>query len=144
MQPPPNESGKLMNRRFNWKCLAGLAVSVGLMLIPGTAYAANACGMTPSFTYTPVAKAGGQVTLSINAAPDCQWRIVSRVAWIKILSPNSGSGDGAVILRVLPNPTNYIRRGTVGAPTVCDDATFIRSSTACASRFTITIDENGV
>jgi len=133
-----------MNRPFNWKCPAGLAIAAGLMLIPSTAYAANACAMTPSFTYTPVGKAGGQVTLSINAAPDCQWRIVSRVAWIKIVSPNSGYGDGAVLLRVLPNPTNYIRRGTVGAPAACEDNTFVRASTACAPKFTVTIDENGV
>src|SRR5215467_7229882 len=133
-----------MNRYFNRNCLLGLAAAAGLMLIPRAADAANACAMTPSFTYTPVAKTGGQVTLSINAAPDCQWRIVSRVAWIKILSPNSGSGDGAVLLRVLPNPTNYIRRGTVGAPAACEDNTSVRASTACASKFTVTIDENGV
>jgi hypothetical protein len=141
LEPPKTESEEVMKQRFNWKYYAALAIAAGMMLIPGVANAAN-CAVTPSFTYTPVVKTGGQAVVGINTAPGCLWEVVSNTAWIKIVSANRGYGSGSVVFQVLPNTTGRVRRGSFGAPTVCD-ALPSRSSTVCTSRFTVTVDENG-
>jgi hypothetical protein len=120
----------------------GMAAMACLMLVPGLAHAA--CTNTPSFTYDPVAKAGGTATLYITAPAGCLWEVQSNSSWIRILSANHGYGTGAVTFQVLANPTTVTRRGTFGAPDVCGATIGTRSGTACsAGKYVVTIDQYG-
>jgi hypothetical protein len=125
---------------FAKRNLTGLAALVCLILAPG--FATAACPTpAPSFTYTPVAAAGGVATLGITTAPGCFWSVASNSAFIRIVSTNHGYGSGAVVFQVLPNTTGRARRGTFGTPASGD---FIpgRSSAGPYSRFIVTVDQN--
>jgi len=113
-----------------------------LLFIPGLAHA-NCTSISPSFGYTTVAKAGGQATVGISIAAGCSWQVTSNVSWIRIVSANRGVGPGAVVFQVLPNPNRTTRRGTFGAPTMCDGGSFGRTAVVCPARFTVTIDQYG-
>jgi len=119
----------------------GMAALACLMLVPGLAHAA--CPATPSFTYDPVAKAGGTATVWITTPAGCLWEVASGASWIRILSANHGYGTGAVTFQVLPNPNWTTRRGTFGAPSGCGSTIGGRSTVTCAAKYTITIDQYG-
>ena len=120
----------------------GMAALACLMLIPGLAHAA--CTNTPSFTYDPVAKAGGTATVWITAPAGCLWEVTSQASWIRILSANHGYGTGAVTFQVLYNPGTTTRRGYFGAPASCGTTIGGRNSTVCsAGKYSVTIDQYG-
>ena len=120
----------------------GMAALACLMLIPGRAHAA--CTTTPSFSYDPVAKAGGTATVWITAPAGCLWEVKSYSSWIRILSANHGYGTGAVTIQVLYNPSATTRRGSFGAPETCGDTIGTRNVTVCSAvKYAVTIDQYG-
>lgn len=124
-----------------YRFFASVALLSGLLFVPGFAHAA--CPATPSFTYDPVAKAGGVATVWINTPANCMWEVASGASWIRILTANHGYGAGAITFQVLPNPNRTTRRGTFGAPASCGDTIGARSSVNCAAKYTVTVDQYG-
>jgi len=131
-----------MERRYNVKSWTGLAALACLLLIPGFAQAAGSCAsITPSFSYTPVARTGGQATVGITTPPGCLWVVESHSPWIRIVSANRGYGNGVVVFQVLANPTARTRRGSFGEETRCVEPYLpTRSSISCKG-FTVTVDQ---
>jgi subtilisin len=76
--------------------------------------------LTPAVVF--VSRFGGPVTVSVRGTSDgCPWRARSSVSWISVSAPTQPvSGNGAVLLNVLPNTLNFfppiiplVRTGTV-------------------------------
>ncbi len=133
------------NSKSTLRAATRLGAFACFLLVPSLA-SANSCANTaPSYTYTPVAKGGGQAAVMINAAPGCLWEVVSSSSWIRIASANHGYGSGVVVFQVLANPTRSTRRGMFGAPAVCGETIGGRSSNpaGCSRKFTITVDQYG-
>lgn len=73
-------------------------------------------GCTYALDQTDVsASASGDVSYTVNLdTPQvCRWTAVSRASWILVQNGASGSGDGAIEIFVLDNPTVQPRTGTV-------------------------------
>lgn len=73
----------------------------------------NACAYSlpqASLGFTP---AGGTGAAAVRAAGPCAWTAASGVAWIAIVSGNSGSGNGTVVYNVAANPSSTARSGTI-------------------------------
>jgi len=51
--------------------------------------------------------------MNVTTSDGCDWTATSNVRWIRIVSGNSGSGNGTVRYRVLPNAGKKIRTGTI-------------------------------
>jgi hypothetical protein len=58
--------------------------------------------------------AGGAGTITVTAGDGCEWSASSDRDWIQITdNSDTGSGDGTVSYRVLPNNTTYRRDGAI-------------------------------
>ena len=56
---------------------------------------------------------GGQVTVSVGGTSRCTFTAEPQVSWIRVVSGDSGSGVGQVVLRATPNATAVERTGIV-------------------------------
>ena len=70
-----------------------------------------AASVTPSASAFPAS--GGQGTLAVSSARECSWSVSSPVAWIALVPPTEGQGDGNVRYTVAANPAASARRGTL-------------------------------
>jgi trimeric autotransporter adhesin len=59
------------------------------------------------------AAAGGEASVGISAARECQWTAASDADWIAIAPPLTGQGEGTVQFAVRANAVPVARRGTI-------------------------------
>ncbi len=71
-----------------------------------------ACTYTVSPMRKTVGAAGEVLTVSVTSPGRCAWTSASNAGWIRILTGQSGSGNGAVQVAVEPN-TGAARTGTI-------------------------------
>jgi subtilisin family serine protease len=70
------------------------------------------CAFTPEVTTIAAPTKGGTYSVTVAAAPNCEYSVKSSVTWIRVSTPPAMSGNSTVTLFVTVNPT--IRRtGTV-------------------------------
>ena len=76
--------------------------------------------ISPACTYTLTSNiisfdAGGGTGTATNviAPGGCTWQAVSNASWITVTSGSTGSGNGAVVIRVDPNGSYWGRSGTL-------------------------------
>jgi hypothetical protein len=85
--------------------------------IAGVAFALTQEGPQCNNTIDPTSRSVGQgdadVTVNVVAAQGCTWTAASDVPWISVTDGRSGSGGGAVRLKVDANKTGAPRTGTV-------------------------------
>jgi len=55
---------------------------------------------------------GGIYSIGMTVAPNCDYSVKSNANWIKVMGPDTGSGNGSVSIRVTYN-TRITRVGTV-------------------------------
>jgi hypothetical protein len=70
------------------------------------------CSFAIAPTTAVVPSAGGSETVAVTAAAGCSWTAQSNAPWITLSSGASGSGNGAVVLKVEPT-TGPARSGTL-------------------------------
>jgi hypothetical protein len=70
-----------------------------------------AAAATPSPSAFPAS--GGQGTLAVSSARECSWSVSSPVAWITLVPPTEGQGNGNVRYTVAANTAASARRGTL-------------------------------
>ena len=63
-----------------------------------------ACTYTLTPTTQTVPRNGGEFTVTVTTQPTCAWTAVSSADWLTFRDARSGSGSGAVVYRVAPNP----------------------------------------
>jgi hypothetical protein len=85
--------------------IAGQTFSV---LQPGTG-----CSLSLSPYAASAGAEGGPGSLTVNTPAGCAYETTSTPAWIAITSGGSGSGGGALLYSVAPNPLTSPRVGTV-------------------------------
>ncbi|HEX7085028.1 MAG TPA: BACON domain-containing carbohydrate-binding protein [Vicinamibacterales bacterium] len=56
---------------------------------------------------------GGNDTIRVDTAPDCEWTATSSASWLTITSGSSGTGDGTVGITAAPHPGLTPRTATV-------------------------------
>ncbi len=71
-----------------------------------------ACTYAVSPTRKTVGASGETMTVSVTAGSRCSWTSSSSAGWIRILTGQSGSGNGAVQVAIDPN-TGAARTGTI-------------------------------
>lgn len=62
-------------------------------------------------TQSTVAAAGDDVIYTVTTDPECSWVVVEDVSWLNVLQGLSGTGNGTVLVEVLPNPAYTERQG---------------------------------
>jgi hypothetical protein len=60
----------------------------------------NGCRSAPGVSTLRVGAAGGRADLPVTAAPGCTWTAVSSVPWIAVVTGQTGTGAGTVVLQV--------------------------------------------
>jgi hypothetical protein len=88
-----------------------------------------AVAATPNPSTFPAA--GGNGNLVVSAARECSWSASSQAAWISLVPPTEGQGDGSIRYNVAANPTAIARRGTLVLGPVSADVT--QQPAACRS-----------
>jgi hypothetical protein len=110
----------------------------GTVTVAGKQITIEQRGSSGCFNITPlsatVAAAGGQVTMTIDAAGACPWTVLPAVPWISA-SPASGSGTANVTLTLAANGGAQ-RSGTVAV----GDAVVTITQTAAACSYVLTPD----
>ena len=87
----------------------------GTLTVAGRTFSvtqAQACSYTINPTSRDFTEVGGTGTVAVSTTAACGWTAVSHDAWILITAGASGSGNGTVSYRVLPNLGNR-RDGTM-------------------------------
>jgi len=72
----------------------------------------NRCDVSLSNSTTEIPSAGGNGSLTVNAARECSWSASAEAPWIR-LRATSGQGPATVTYSVDPNPAGTPRRGRV-------------------------------
>jgi hypothetical protein len=133
---------------INWKNMAVRTAFLGSLFIPQFAHAACAVQAASAFPYS-VPAVGGTGAVQIYAPPGCPWYFHNRgVAWIQILSAQSGTGSAVISYRVLPN-TGRARAAAFGPEGVDSSNCGTlggRSSTGCgplSTGFAISLTQAG-
>ncbi|MFY9310991.1 MAG: BACON domain-containing carbohydrate-binding protein [Bacteroidia bacterium] len=94
------------------------AQRVGTITIAGQVHSITQSGVSPcSYAITPsslsFSASGGPGSVTVTAAPGCNWTATSNDAWITITSGGTGSGNGSVNYTVANNTTTTQRTGTI-------------------------------
>ena len=116
------------------------------LLMPQFAHAACAVQPASALPYS-VPSSGGTWAVQIAAPAGCPWTFHNRgVAWIQILSPQSGSGSATIYYSVAPNPGRNARSAGFGPEGVTQTVGTLggRSSVVTGSTgFTISMTQAG-
>lgn len=90
---------------------AGL-ISLIVLAASNESDAQQSC-LSVSPMFQQMAGDGGTRTATVTATSGCQWTVFSEVAWMTIISAESGTGSGSVSYRVQPNPSASSRFGSI-------------------------------
>lgn len=71
------------------------------------------CSYTISQTSQSSPGTGGEGSVAVTTAGDCNWLAASHASWITIVSPRSGTGNGTVAYSVAPNSDASPRTGAI-------------------------------
>jgi hypothetical protein len=71
------------------------------------------CAATASTNPSTFPATGGSGELVVSSARECAWSASSPDAWIALVPPTDGQGDGKVRYTVSPNPAASTRRGSL-------------------------------
>lgn len=121
--PPPGRSGVLV-----------LLVAALLAACDSATPAAPtpACMYTLSASSLDFGPSGGTGAIAISTDSRCAWTAASDSAWVSITSAASGSGNGAIDIRIGANDTEAPRTGTL---TVAGRAVTVREQGAAPCSF---------
>jgi len=75
--------------------------------------AGSSCTYSVSPTTLQVPASGGNLAVSIQAAPSCPWAVSGLPAWITLSAASSGPGSASVALAVFPNNSGASLSATV-------------------------------
>ena len=94
------------------------AARSGTVTVAGqTVTVTQSAAMTCTFSIAPASQnqpvLGGSGTVEVSAAAGCSWSATSNIDWLLITAGSSGSGNGAVTYRALPNLSLNTRTGTL-------------------------------
>jgi hypothetical protein len=70
------------------------------------------CSYGVGFPFSTVFSGGSNGVAAVTAPDGCPWRASSNVPWITFTAAG-GSGNGSIGIAVAPNPTRFLRSGTV-------------------------------
>jgi len=71
------------------------------------------CTLEIAPTAAAIGSAGGSRTIAVTANENCSWQAESRIVWITIAAPESGSGNGSVTYNIAPNASADERVGLI-------------------------------
>jgi hypothetical protein len=71
------------------------------------------CAFSVSRSEVYVPAGGGSVSINIGAPNGCSWLATASEAWVKIVSDETGSGNGTLALELRENNTGSARLGTI-------------------------------
>jgi len=78
-----------------------------------TSPSAMKCGITATATPTSFSAAGGDGTLTVSTARECQWTAAAAGSWIQLGGSTQGQGETTVPFKVAANADPSTRRGTI-------------------------------
>src|SRR6476619_4733286 len=70
------------------------------------------CAVDATPTPSAFPASGGSGNLVVASGRECSWSVSSPAAWITLVAPTSGQGDGTVRYTVPPNPAARPRLAT--------------------------------
>jgi hypothetical protein len=93
------------------------AARTGIATIAGRTFTVNQAAKACSFTVKPDDISVGEEErwrrIDVNTSAGCSWTAVSNDPWIRVVSGESGTGSGEVLIRILENDDDGVRRGTL-------------------------------
>jgi subtilisin family serine protease len=110
---PASLKATLMNSVDALSQWNGVVKSGGRLNIARALQNPTICTYTLDRTLQNVSTAGGTFSVSVAAAPNCDYSVVSNSAWIKIDSPRDGSGNGTVTFTALPSASSSAQTGSI-------------------------------
>jgi subtilisin family serine protease len=110
---PASLKATLMNSVDALSQWNGVVKSGGRLNIARALQNPTICTYTLDRTLQNVSTAGGTFSVSVAAAPNCDYSVVSNSAWIKIDSPRDGSGNGTVTFTALPSASSSAQIGSI-------------------------------
>lgn len=104
-------------RRFRSFVMAALAVvaaacgsSTTTVTAPSTI---SRCAVTLRASNPALPASGGSGEIAVTTARECAWSAVSEAAWLAVVGPSSGQGDGTVVYRAAENADPVVRRAAI-------------------------------
>ena len=100
-------------------CALLLVTAWGAVACGSTATSSNVgpspskCAATATTNPSTFPAAGGSGELVVSSARECAWSASSPDAWIALVPPTDGQGNGKVRYTVSPNPAGSTRRGSL-------------------------------
>jgi subtilisin family serine protease len=102
----------LMNTVDQIPAFNGLYRTGGRLNIFGALSNPTVCTISPAQTTLSLPTKGGVFSITVSALSNCDYSVKSSVNWIKVVSPESATGNSMVEIRVGVNPT-ITRSGTI-------------------------------
>jgi hypothetical protein len=90
----------------------------------------SGCNPSISPTSQSFSSAGGSNTVAVTTGAVCTWTATESLAWVRIDSGSSGSGNGTVTYTVDPNTTNSSRTGDM---TINGSTFTVNQARACSA-----------
>jgi subtilisin family serine protease len=109
---PASLKATLMNSVDAFPQWNGVVKSGGRLNVARALQTPTVCTYTLSDASQSVSSAGGTFSFAVNAAPNCDFSIVSNASWITTAGGGSGSGNGTVTFSVSPN-SGSLRNGII-------------------------------
>lgn len=81
--------------------------------LTGPSGSVTKCQVSLTSPASAAAAAGGTLSLSVGAAPECAWSAATQTAWISDLAPASGQGAMSVQFKIAANPAASARQGEI-------------------------------
>jgi hypothetical protein len=95
-------------------CLSGLTIGACRSATESvTSPSALKCGITAKATPASFSPAGGDGTLTVSTARECQWTVTAAGNWIQFGGATQGQGETSVPFKVAANADPSIRKGTI-------------------------------
>jgi hypothetical protein len=71
------------------------------------------CIVTPTGPAGSIAAGGGDSSIAVSAASECQWVATTNTNWITDIAPTKGQGPGDLHFKAGPNPNPAARQGEI-------------------------------
>jgi len=108
-------------------------IRTGLVSIAGVTYTVTQAAASCSYSILPITRAHSAGTegglISVTAVAGCPWTVSNTNAWVTILPPTSGTGNGDVAYSVAANASSISRTGVVTI--AAQNFTIVQNGSSC-------------
>ena len=99
---------------FAFSLLSGVSIGAcSSSTVSVTSPSTVKCGITAAATPTSFSAAGGDGTLTVSTARECQWTVAAAGSWIQLNGSTQGQGETTMAFKVAANADPSTRKGTI-------------------------------